>query len=112
MKFTICLATTLLALCLVLKPSSATYRGKLRLSRDVTAVIEELRSVVEDLKDTLNSVKDGAKESEALMQMCPDDSEACIQQAPSVIFQLQLALRDLIRIIARLERCIRWERRG
>ena len=110
MKFTLYLTTTLLALCLVLQPSLATYSSKLMLSKEVTAVIEDLQSAIESLKDALNSVKN-AKQIEALTQISDDDG-AYIQQRSSTLLQLQLALRDLIRAIARLERSIRWERRG
>lgn len=111
MKFTLYLTTTLLALCLVLQPSSATYNSKLALSKEVTVVIEDLQSAIERLKDTLNSVKN-VEQIKAQMQISDDDDGAYIQQRSSSIFQLQLALRDLIRAIARLERSIRWERRG
>ena len=79
------------------------------LSREATAIIKELQSAIEILK------KMGEAEVEALMQIGPDDAdgEANIQQlSVSQLLQLQLALRDLIRAIGRLERSIRRERRG
>ena len=113
MKFTVCLAATLLALCLVLQPSisSATYSSKLTLSKETTAIIEELQSAIEGLKGTLNLVKN-IEQIEALMQVGDDNDGVYIQQRSSLLVQLQLALRDLIQAIARLERSIRQERRG
>ena len=116
MKFTVCFATTLLALCLVLQSSSATYGSGLMLSGELPAIIKDLQSAIEILKNSMKAM--GEAEVEALMQIGPDDvdvddGEANIQQRSlSQLLQLQLALRDLIRAIARLERSIRWERRG
>ena len=114
MKFTVCFTTTLLALCLVLQSSSATYGSGLMLSGELPAIIKDLQSAIEILKNSMKSM--GEAEVEALMQIGPDDvddGEANIQQGSlSQLLQLQLALRDLIRAIARLERSIRWERRG
>jgi hypothetical protein len=111
MKFAICLATTLLALsCLVLQSSSATYSSR-KLSRDTAAIIKDLQSAIEILKDASSSMKDMEK-IEALIQYDDGGDDAVDVQQLSQIFQLQLALRDLIRAIARLERSIRRERRG
>lgn len=84
------------------------------LSGELPAIIKDLQSAIEILKNSIKSM--GEAEVEALMQIGPDDvddGEANIQQRSlSQLLQLQLALRDLIRAIARLERSIRWERRG
>ena len=106
MKFTVCFATTLLALCLVLQSSSATYGSGLMLSGELPAITKDLQSAIEILKNSMKSMA---------LQIGPDDidGEANIQQGSlSQLLQLQLALRDLIRAIARLERSIRRERRG
>ena len=115
------LLAVLLAPCLVLQPSSATYSSsEQKLNNEAMAVIEELQLAIEGLEDIgLNSAKN-TKLIKALMQISPtdddddddDDDEANIQQQLSSILQLQLALRDLIRVIARLERSIRQGRRG
>lgn len=79
------------------------------LSREATAIIKELQSAIEILK------KMGEAEVEALMQIGPDDADGKAntqQRSVSQLLQLQLALRDLIRAIGRLERSIRRERRG
>ena len=118
MKFMIYPLAVLLALCLVLQSSSATYSSsEQKLNNEAMAVIEELQSAIEGLEDIgLNSAKN-TKLIKALMQISPtdddddDDDEANIQQQLSSILQLQLALRDLIRVIARLERSIRQGRR-
>ena len=118
MKFMIYPLAVLLALCLVLQSSSATYSSsEQKLNNEAMAVIEELQSAIEGLEDIgLNSAKN-TELIKALMQISPtddddDDDEANIQQQLSSILQLQLALRDLIRVIARLERSIRQGRRG
>lgn len=81
------------------------------LSGELPAIIKDLQSAIEILKNSMKSM--GEAEVEALMQIDVDDGEANIQQRSlSQLLQLQLALRDLIRAIARLERSIRWERRG
>ena len=105
----------LLALCLVLQSSSATYSSsEQKLNNEAMAVIEELQSAIEGLEDIgLNSAKN-TELVKALIQISPtdDDDEANAQQQLSSILQLQLALRDLIRVIARLERSIRQGHRG
>ena len=115
MKFMIYPLAVLLALCLVLQSSSATYSSsEQKLNNEAMAVIEELQSAIEGLEDIgLNSAKN-TELIKALIQISPtdDDDEANAQQQLSSILQLQLALRDLIRVIARLERSIRQGRRG
>lgn len=114
MKFMVYLATALLALCLVQQTFSFSpaYRSKLRQSNKATAIIEDLQSAIEaGSKDNLRNT-----EQRALTQFSDGDGDgdggAYIQQGPSSILQLQLALRDLIRAISRLERSIRRSRRG
>ena len=119
MKFMIYLLAALLVLYLVLQSSSATYSSsEQKLNNEAMAVIEELQSAIEGLEDIGLNLAKNTELIKALMQISPtddnddDDDEANIQQQLSSILQLQLALRDLIRVIARLERSIRQGRRG